>query len=191
VNLILASTSAYRRELLARLGMPFTAVAPSVDESRLPGEAGSAMAARLAEAKARSVAARHPDCIVIGSDQVALCDGEVFGKPGTHENAVRQLETLSGREVIFHTAVCVLQAERGRTGIRVVPYRVKFRPLERALIDRYLVRERPYDCAASAKAEALGIALIERMEGEDPTALMGLPLIAVVDLLKEQGVEVV
>ncbi|OGA27993.1 MAG: septum formation protein Maf [Betaproteobacteria bacterium RIFCSPLOWO2_02_FULL_65_24] len=191
MNLVLASTSPYRRELLERLGLAFRAVAPEVDESRRPGEPGSALAARLAEAKARTVAAHYPDAVVIGSDQVAMCGDEVFGKPGDHDNAVRQLERLSGREVVFHTAVCAHHAGRDQTGIRVVPYHVRFRRLERALIERYLERERPYDCAASAKAEGLGIALIEYMQGEDPTALMGLPLIALVDLLREQGVEVI
>jgi MAF protein len=191
VNLVLASTSPYRRELLERLGLPFSAVPPTVDEARLPGEPGPVLAARLAEAKARTVAARYPEAIVIGSDQVAMCEDEVFGKPGDHDTAVRQLERLSGREVVFHTAVCAHHAGSDRTGVRVVPYRVKFRRLERDVIERYLERERPYDCAASAKAEGLGIALIEQMQGEDPTALMGLPLIALVDLLREQGVEVI
>lgn len=191
MKLILASTSPYRRELLGRLGLPFEVAAPAVDESRLPGEPGERMAARLAEAKARAVAAAHPDSLIIGSDQVAVCDGEIFGKPGSHENAVRQLQQLSGREVVFNTAVCVYNTRRNSTGLKIVPFRVTFRTLDTAVIERYVTRERPFDCAGSAKAEGLGIVLIDRMEGTDPTALHGLPLIALVDLLREQGFEVI
>ena len=149
------------------------------------------MAERLAREKALAVAARFPDSIVVGSDQAATCDGELLGKPGNHDNAVLQLRRLSGREALFHTALCVHASATGVTRVRSVPYRVQFRTLDDALIERYLARERPYDCAGSAKAEGLGIALIARMQGDDPTALMGLPLIALVDLLQELGQEVV
>ena len=191
MKLVLASTSSYRRMLLERLGLPFEVSAPNVDESRLPGENPSSMAERLAREKALAVAARFPDSMVIGSDQAACCDGELLGKPGNHDNAVLQLRTLSGREALFHTALCVHASATGVTRVRSVPYRVQFRTLDDALIERYLARERPYDCAGSAKAEGLGIVLIARMQGDDPTALMGLPLIALVDLLQELGQEVV
>jgi septum formation protein len=190
VKLVLASTSRYRRELLARLALPFEAAAPDVDESRLGHEAPEAMAARLAIGKALAVAARFPQSLIIGSDQVAICEGELLGKPGDHENSARQLRQLSGRSVIFHTAVCVHATATGATRVRSVPHRVIFRTLDDGLIERYLAKEQPYDCAGSAKAEGLGIALIERMEGDDPTALMGLPLIALVELLRESGLEI-
>jgi septum formation protein len=191
LKIILASTSPYRRELLTRLGLEFDVVAPQVDETRHPEEAGEALAARLAEAKARAVAERNRDAVVIGSDQVAVCEGEIYGKPGTEANAIAQLRRLSGRRVAFHTAVCVLRAAANRSSLRQVPYYVHFRRLSDETIARYVKRERPLDCAGSAKAEGLGIALIERLEGDDPTALLGLPLIALVGLLAGHGVEVV
>jgi len=191
MQLVLASASRYRRALLERLGVAFSVADPDVDESRRPGEAPEVMAARLAEAKALSVARRWRDCLVIGCDQVAVRDGELLGKPGTHDNAVRQLRALSGGEAVFHTAVCVHNSSDATTRVRVVPCRVTFRKLDDGVIKRYLAREQAYDCAGSAKAEGLGIALIARMEGEDPTALIGLPLIALVDLLREQGLNVI
>jgi septum formation protein len=191
MRLVLASTSPYRRTLLERLGVPFSVVPPEVPEERLPGEAPEAMAARLARAKALAVAAGLPSTLVIGCDQVADCDGDVLGKPGDHAGAVAQLRMLSGRDAVFHTALCVHNTENGTTRERIVPSRVRFRPLADATIERYLRRERPYDCAGSAKSEGLGIALIERIEGDDPTALIGLPLIALVGLLREQGLDVV
>jgi septum formation protein len=148
------------------------------------------MAVRLAEAKALSVARGLRDALVIGCDQVAASNGEVFGKPGTHENALRQLRALSGATAVFHTAVCVHNTASGRSRTRLVPCAVTFRKLDDEAIERYLRREQPYDCAGSAKSEGLGIALIEKMEGEDPNALVGLPLIALVDLLREQGLNV-
>ena len=190
MKIVLASTSRYRRELLNRLQIPFCAVRPAVEESVLAGEPPEAMATRLATAKALAVASDHPDAVIIGCDQVAVSDGKIVGKPGNHENAVRQLRELSGRDAVFYTALCVHDATSGRTATRVVPYRVKFRVLDDAVIQRYLEREQPYDCAGSAKSEGLGIALIERMEGEDPNALVGLPLIALVDLLGEHGVQI-
>jgi len=148
------------------------------------------MARRLAQAKSLAVASRFHDALIIGCDQVAVGNGEVLGKPGTRENAVRQLRALSGREAVFYTAVCVHNTSDGSSRERVVPCRVTFRKLDDGAIERYLAREQPYDCAGSAKAEGLGIALIAKMEGEDPNALVGLPLIALVDLLREQGFNV-
>jgi 7-methyl-GTP pyrophosphatase len=190
VRLVLASTSPYRRALLERLGIPFSVADPEVAEERRPGEAPEAMASRLAQAKALAVATGFPDSLVIGSDQVAVCDGEILGKPLTHDNAARQLRALSGRDALFHTAVCLHNTRDGSTRLRVVPCRVTFRKLDDATIERYLAREKPYDCAGSAKSEGLGIALIAKMDSDDPSALVGLPLIALVDLLHEQGLNV-
>lgn len=191
MQLVLASTSPYRRVLLGRLGIPFSVSDPGVAEERLAGEAPQSMARRLAKAKALAVAPRFRDALVIGCDQVAVRNGEVLGKPGTHDKAVHQLRALSGREAVFHTAVCVHNTADGTSGVRVVPCRVTFRKLDDGTIERYLAREQAYDCAGSAKSEGLGIALIAKMEGEDPNALVGLPLIALVDLLREQGLNVV
>jgi 7-methyl-GTP pyrophosphatase len=191
MEIVLASTSPYRRELLARLGVPFKVAPPHVPEERLPGESAEVMAARLARAKALDVAASFPAALVIGSDQVGDCDGHVLGKPGDHARAVAQLRSLSGRDVVFHTAVCVHNAATAASRERVVPSRVRFRTLGDAAIERYLQRERPYDCTGAAKVEGLGIALLERIDSDDPTALIGLPLIALVGLLHEQGFDVV
>ena len=191
LRLVLASTSRYRRGLLERLGVAFSVADPGVGETRQAGEAPQSMARRLAEAKSLAVATRFPDSLIIGCDQVAVSNGEVLGKPMTHENAVKQLRGLSGHEALFHTAVCVHNTRESATGVRVVPYRVVFRELDDGAIARYLAKEQPYDCAGSAKSEGLGIALIAKMEGEDPTALIGLPLIALVDLLREQGMNVI
>lgn len=188
--LVLASTSRYRRALLERLGVPFRTADPRLKEERMPGERPEQMARRLAEAKALAVAPGFRDALVIGCDQVAVGNGELLGKPGNHQNAVRQLRALSGGKAVFHTAVCVHNTADGTTRARVVPCRVTFRKLDDAAIERYLAREQPYDCAGSAKSEGLGIALISKMEGEDPNALVGLPMIALVDLLHEQGLDV-
>ena len=188
MKLVLASTSRYRRELLSRLGVPFEVASPGVDESPLPGEGPEQLASRLALAKARAVADITPGALVIGSDQVAWCEGSILGKPGTHENAVAQLGRLSGKTAMFYTALSVVHSDTGRALSKVVPYEVGFRTLDAALIERYLRIEQPYDCAASAKSEGLGIALLTRMRGDDPNALVGLPLIALVDLLREHGV---
>lgn len=185
--LILASTSRYRRELLSRLGLPFEAIAPDVDEAALPGEAPAALAERLALAKARAVAALHPGAVVIGSDQVADLDGESIGKPGTHEHAVAQLQRMSGRQVIFQTAVAVVAP--GLAAIERAEVRVCFRTLTGAAIDRYLRADTPYDCAGSAKVESLGVALLEAVESDDPTALVGLPLIRTCALLRRAGLD--
>ena len=188
--LILASTSRYRRELLARLRLPFDSVAPEVDETPQPKEAPSRLAERLAEAKSRAVAERFPQAVVIGSDQVADLDGSPLGKPGSHAAAVEQLQRLSGRSVVFHTAVAVSCLERGFFGAAAAPVRVRFRSLSAAEIEHYLRTEQPYDCAGSAKSEGLGIALLEAIDSDDPTALIGLPLIRTADLLRRVGVEV-
>ncbi len=188
--LILASTSPFRRELLARLGLPFATANPAVDEALLPGETPEAGALRLSEAKARAVASYHPDALIIGSDQVACLDGKIFGKPGTHANAVRQLQAMRGRRVNFFTGLCLLDAHSGRAHRRGVPTLVTFRDLSDEEIETYLCREQPYNCAGSAKSEGLGIALIARIDGDDPNALVGLPLIALCDLLRIENVSV-
>lgn len=190
-TLVLASASRYRRELLARLGLTFECAAPQIDESAAQGEASADTALRLSVLKARSVAQRFPAALVIGSDQVASCDGALVGKPGSHANALRQLESMSGRTATFETAVTVLDAASGWIGSRVVPCRVTFRELTRAQIEAYLLREQPYDCAGSAKVEGLGITLIARIDTEDPTSLIGLPLIALTDLLAQAGLPVI
>jgi septum formation protein len=185
--LILASTSRYRRELLARLRLPFDVVSPEVDETPRPGETPAALAARLAQAKAAAVAALHPHAVVIGSDQVAELDGQPIGKPGTHERAVQQLRSMRGRSVVFHTAVAVQRAATGYAGAALAPVTVRFRSLSDAEIEHYLRAEQPYDCAGSAKCETLGIALLEAIESDDPTALVGLPLIRTCELLRAAG----
>jgi len=192
VGLVLASTSRYRRELLSRLSTHFRAVAPQVDEVALPSEAPAALAARLAAAKAHEVAARAPGAIVIGSDQVADLDGSVLGKPGSVENARAQLAACSGREVIFHTAVCMVDARAKPAQVRSASdtTKVQFRMLGAAEIARYVECERPLDCAGSFKAEALGISLFDRIESLDPTGIIGLPLIALCRLLREAEITV-
>jgi septum formation protein len=189
-RLILASTSPYRRELLGRLQIPFETIAPGVDERPLPDEAAPLRAARLARAKALAVAGQIAEGLVLGSDQVACLGEEMLDKPGTHERAFAQLRAASGRRVSFYTAVALLDLPGGTMSLRMVPCHVQFRPLGDALIERYLAREQPYDCAGSAKVEGLGISLIERVDCPDPTALIGLPLIAVGELLAAHGVAV-
>jgi septum formation protein len=189
-KLVLASGSPYRRELLARLGLAFETASPECDEAPLAGEAPAATATRLALAKARSLQERFPDALIIGADQVASSGGVRYEKPGTHDKALQQLRALSGKAAEFHTAVALLDAKSGEAHSRVVPCRVLFRTLDDARIERYLRREQPYDCAASAKAEGLGIALIARIETDDPTSLIGLPLIALSELLERAGLPV-
>jgi septum formation protein len=189
-RLVLASTSVYRRELLGRLRIPFEWFQPGVDEQPLHGESAVATALRLAEAKARALAQSHSDALIIGSDQVADLDGERLGKPGSHDNALRQLRMASGRTVVFNTAVCVHDARANVSRLRLTAARVTYRELDERQIEIYLRREQPYDCAGSAKAEGLGIALIARMETDDPTSLIGLPLIALSELLGEAGMPV-
>lgn len=186
--LILASSSAYRRELLSRLQLPFTVDVPDIDERALPGEAPSATALRLAREKAQAVAARHPGSLVIGSDQVATLDGAQIGKPGHHAAALAQLQTMRGREVIFHTALCLFDGRTQTSQAEDIRTVVRFRDLADAELDAYLRIEQPYDCAGSAKNEALGIAILERIDSADPTALTGLPLIALTGMLRAVGV---
>jgi septum formation protein len=187
--LILASTSRYRRELLARLHLPFDVLSPGVDETPLTGETPAQQALRLALAKARAVAAQRPDAVVIGSDQVADLHGQAIGKPGTHERAVQQLRRLRGHEALFHTAVAVVHAGRGFERAELSRVAVRFRALDDAEIEHYLRTEQPYDCAGSAKCETLGIALLSRIESDDPTALVGLPLIRTAELLRQAGID--
>ena len=187
--LVLGSTSRYRRELLERLRQPFEVLAPEVDETPLPGEAPTALAQRLALAKARAVAAQRPDAIVIGSDQVADLNGEPLGKPGNHERAVAQLRRMSGQTVLFQTALAVVCQQTGFEASELTVVKVVFRQLDDATIERYLRAEQPYDCAGSAKSEGLGIALLERIDNDDPTALIGLPLIHTARLLRQAGLQ--
>lgn len=187
--LILGSTSRYRREMLQRLRMPFDVQSPAVDETPLPNEAPPALALRLALAKAREVAARFPNAAVIGSDQVADLDGHPVGKPGDHARAVEQLRAMRGRAVVFQTAVAVVCTARRYEASALVPVTVRFRTLSDAEIEHYLRAEQPYDCAGSAKSEALGIALLSAIESDDPTALVGLPLIKTCELLRGAGVD--
>jgi 7-methyl-GTP pyrophosphatase len=190
-RLVLASTSRYRKELLARLGLPFEVAAPHTDERPLAGEAPEDTALRLAAMKAQSVRALHRDALIIGSDQVATSAGKLLGKPGDHATAARQLRSLSGKSAEFHTALALLDAASGSVQTEVVPCRVHFRQLDDARIEAYLRREQPYDCAGSAKAEGLGIALIARIETHDPTSLIGLPLIALSSMLERAGLPVI
>ncbi len=188
--LVLASTSRYRRALLERLGCPFVVAAPGVDEAARPGEGASAVALRLAEAKARAVASHYADALVIGSDQVADCNGRHVGKPGNRDGALAQLRMLSGQTVVFHTGVALVDARSGRCQVKLVDVASTFRTLTDAEIATYVDREQPFDCAGSVKAEALGIVLFDRIVSDDPTAQIGLPLIALTRLLRAEGVDV-
>lgn len=187
-QLILASTSVYRRQLLERLRVPFTVISPEVDEAALEGELPEPLARRLALAKAQAVAALHPDAVVIGSDQVADLAGTALGKPQTHARAVQQLQRMRGQTVVFQTAVAVVCQATGFTQVDLAPVRVRFKPLTDEQIEHYLQAEQPYDCAGSAKSEGLGIALLERIDNDDPTALVGLPLIRTCRLLEAAGI---
>jgi len=190
LKLVLASTSPYRRELLTRLGLKFETAAPDTDETRLPGETPKQLVRRLAEAKARAVAKDYPDALIIGSDQVAVLGDRILGKPGDHATAVQQLSAACGRRVTFLTGLCLYNSGNDRCQVDVVPYTVEFRALNAVQIDNYLKREQPYNCAGSFKSEGLGISLFRRMEGEDPNALIGLPLIRLIDMLTAEGVNV-
>ena len=185
--LILGSTSPYRKDLLQRLGLPFTVAAPHVDETARPGEAPADLARRLALEKARDVAGRHPGSVVIGADQVADLDGLALGKPGGHTQAVAQLQAMSGKAVVFHTAVAVLHPAAKLTLVQLAPVRVRFRHLNDGEIEHYLRLEQPYDCAGSAKCEGLGISLLDAIDSDDPTALIGLPLIRTCQMLRLAG----
>jgi septum formation protein len=190
MKLVLASTSRYRRELLSRLHLPFDIISPDVDETPLPSESPSQTALRLSVLKAQAATRQFPDALIIGSDQVLMLDAEHLGKPGNHENAVAQLEKMQGRAMVFHTALTLLNGRTGRTQTRDIPTVVHIRKLSHAQIEAYLKKEQPYDCAGSAKSESLGIALMERMDSPDPTALIGLPLMALTEMLVNEGIDV-
>ncbi|PSJ16577.1 Maf family protein [Nitrosomonas supralitoralis] len=190
-QIILGSGSIYRKELLQRLQIPFETSNPKIDEMPLCNELPEQTAARLAEAKARAVAQTYPQALIIGSDQVAALGDIRLGKPLNHVNAVEQLRQTRGKEVVFYTAVCLLNSFTDKLQIRVIPYHVKFRQLSDQQIENYLIKEQPYQCAGSAKSEGLGIALIERMTGNDPSGLIGLPLITLIDMLNLEGVNII
>ncbi len=189
--LILASSSIYRRELLTRLQIPFICIAPDVDETPLDGELPQETALRLAQEKAKKIAQENQTALIIGCDQVATLDNVQLGKPLTHENATKQLKLMRGREVTFHSALCLYNAATNNMQAEVVPYVVQFKQLNDVQIESYLQKEQPYHCAGSAKSEGLGIAIIEKMVGEDPNALIGLPLIRLIHMLENQGVNVI
>jgi septum formation protein len=191
LKLILASSSIYRRELLTRLQLPFSCIAPEVDETPLTDELPQDTALRLAQVKARKIGMTHSNALIIGCDQVATLDNQQLGKPLTHENATRQLRLMRGREVIFHSALCLFNTETQNMQAQVVPYLVKFRNLTDTQIESYLNKEQPYHCAGSAKSEGLGIAIIEKMTGDDPNALIGLPLIALINMLNNEDLFVI
>lgn len=189
-QLVLASTSRYRRDLLSRLHIPFEVASPNVDETPLLGETPSATALRLSALKAQAVATQFPGALIIGSDQVLMLDSEQLGKPGNFENAFAQLKKMQGKAMVFHTALTLLNSKTGRTQTRDVPTVVHVRKLNDAQIEAYLKKEQPYDCAGSAKSESLGIALMQRMDSPDPTALIGLPLMALTEMLMNEDVDV-
>ena len=189
MDLVLASSSPYRRELLSRLGIPFDILAPDVDESPMDDESPRTMVARLARLKARSVASLRPRALIVGSDQVAVLDHRIMGKPGSHDANVRQLRLAGGRWVRFLTGIALLNAASGEMQCEVVEYGVHFRPLDEAQAEAYVRAEKAYECAGGFRAEGLGVALFRRMEGEDPSALIGLPLIALVSMLRREGVD--
>jgi septum formation protein len=189
--IVLASSSQFRRALLTRLGVPFESLSPDIDETPSPGEAPADLVERLAVAKARAVAARRPAALIIGSDQVAVCNGAIVGKPRDHADAVRQLRAASGQKVTLYTGLVLFNAATGHLQRDVIPFAVQFRALTEAQIENYLRKEQPYDCTGSVKSEGLGIALLERFEGEDPNALIGLPLIRLVRMLEQEGVAII
>lgn len=185
--IVLASTSRYRRALMERLQLDFTVAAPDCDETRAAGESARDLVVRLAESKARSVGPAHPDALIVGSDQVAVLDGRVLGKPGSHERALEQLRACSGRSVVFHTGLCLFDPVRDDAVSECIDYGVDFRSLGAAEIERYLRHERPYDCAGAIRSEGYAVTLFESMQGADPTALIGLPLIRLAALLRGAG----
>ncbi len=188
-ELVLASTSPFRRELLEKLGLPFSTAAPDVDESRREGESPVELVQRLAEAKARAVAERFPRALIIGSDQVACVDGEILGKPGNRENAIAQLASMAGKTVEFRTGLCLYNSAEDRLQVLCEPFLVHFRSLNAGQIERYVDHEQPFNCAGSFKSEGMGITLFRKLEGDDPNALVGLPLIRLVEMLANEGIE--
>ncbi len=190
-KLILASSSPYRKQLMQRLRLDFECTSPDIDESPLPGERAQDYVTRLAAAKARGIAESHPGAVVVGSDQCALRDGEILGKPGSHERALEQLLAAQGKRVVFYTGLCVLEAATGFEEVVVVPFEVVFRRLAEAQLERYLRTEQPYQCAGSFQAEGYGACLFEALRGDDPSALIGLPLLSLVPMLERAGIEVV
>jgi len=187
--LVLASSSSFRRTLLERLGLPFTIAVSDVDETRRPDESPQELVVRLAETKARAVVADHPNALIIGSDQVAYLEGRVIGKPGGRAQAIAQLTRASARQVVFYTGLCLFNAATGYAQLCCEPFRVHFRHLSPARIEAYIDRERPFNCAGSFRSEGLGIALFERLEGEDPNALIGLPLMRLISMLEAEGID--
>lgn len=187
MKLVLASTSPFRKQLLDRLNLPYETDSPDIDESPLQNESIEDMVVRLAEGKARAVAAQHPNALIIGSDQSAVLNGEVLTKPGGYDRAFQQLKQASGQRIVFHTGLCLLNSQSGSVQSACVPYTVVFKNLTDQQIDNYLQQEQPYNCAGSFKSEALGIALFDHFEGEDPNALIGLPLIKLIDMLNKEG----
>ena len=188
LNLILASSSPFRRALLQRLQVPFTVISPDINESALPDELPEETSLRLAQEKSLKVAESNPNSLIIGCDQIATLDGLQIGKPGNHENAVKQLTMMRGRNVVFHSALCLYNTHTKNMQADVVPFTVQFRQLSDAQIENYLSKEQPYNCAGSAKSEGLGIAIIASMQGNDPNALIGLPLIRLVSMLENEGI---
>ncbi len=188
--IILASSSPYRQQLLNRLGLPFNSVSPEIDEATLPGEDARQLVIRLAKNKARAVARAQPNALIIGSDQVASLGERILTKPGNHQNAHRQLMSCSGKAVVFYTGLALLNSRTGQCHTCVEPFTVHFRQLTPTEVDNYLEREQPYDCAGSFKMEGLGISLFTRMEGEDPNSLVGLPLIRLIDMLSNEGINI-
>ncbi|QBY05787.1 septum formation inhibitor Maf [Thalassotalea sp. HSM 43] len=189
-QLVLGSTSPFRKALLEKLGVPFACAKPDVDETALADESPEQLVARLAEQKANAVAAQYPDALIIGSDQVAVCDGNILGKPHTHENAIKQLQSFSGKTVTFLTGLCLYNSATQNSQVIVEPFYVSFRELSLTEIDNYLKAEQPYNCAGSFKSEALGICLFDSLQGDDPNSLIGLPLIKLHQLLKNEGYDV-
>lgn len=187
-QLILASSSMIRKRVLAKIGIEFTAISPNINESPLPEEAPEALVRRLSEEKARKIALQYSNHLIIGSDQVAVVNNEIVGKPSNRARAIKQLEVASGRTVSLYTGVALLNSGTGRIQVDVLPYRVQFRDLTRAVIENYIDRDQPYDCSGSLRSEGLGIALLSKFEGEDPNILLGLPMIRLIDMLAEESV---
>ncbi len=190
INLILASSSPYRRSLLQRLEIPFESESPDVDESELEGETPTDLVLRLAEIKAAAIAPAFPESLIIGSDQVAIADDEILSKPGNHENAITQLKKVSGKSIVFLTGLCVINTANNNIQKDCIRYTVHFRDLTEDEIERYLLQEKPYDCVGSFKSEAYGVSLMQRMEGDDPTSLIGLPLIRLSEMLRNEGLNI-